>query len=86
MPRTWPVQDAKSRFSEFVNAALTHGPQIVSRRGSEVAVLVPITQWRRLEDMSRPDLKELLLTHEARTDDLVPARRARRHRMPPLVD
>ena len=84
MPRTWPVQDAKSRFSEFVNAALTHGPQIVSRRGSEVAVLVPITQWRRLEDMSRPDLKELLLAPEARTDDLVPPRRDRRHRMPPL--
>ncbi len=37
---TWPVQDAKARFSEFLDACLTEGPQMVTRRGTEAAVLV----------------------------------------------
>jgi hypothetical protein len=32
-PRTWPVQDAKARFSELLEASITKGPQIVTRRG-----------------------------------------------------
>ncbi|HEX2493444.1 MAG TPA: hypothetical protein VHK24_06675 [Steroidobacter sp.] len=26
MKKTWPVQDAKARFSEFLKASLTEGP------------------------------------------------------------
>ena len=44
----------------------------MTKRGVETAVLVPIEQWRQLERMTRPDLKELLLTSEARTENLVP--------------
>ena len=36
----WPVQDAKARFSEFLDTCLEDGPQVVSRRGIEAAVLV----------------------------------------------
>ena len=36
---TWPVQDAKARFSEFLDACLAEGPQLVTRRGAEAAVL-----------------------------------------------
>ena len=61
MGRRWPVQDAKSRFSELLDTTLAEGPQIVTRRGVETAVLLPIEQWRRLEQMTKPDLKELLL-------------------------
>ena len=86
MTKNWPVQDAKSRFSEFLDTTLAEGPQIVTRRGAETAVLVPIEQWRRLERMTRPDLKELLLASEARTEDLAPPRRRRRRRTPPVVD
>jgi antitoxin Phd len=39
--KSWPVQDAKSRFSEFLKASLTEGPQVVTLRGVETAVLVP---------------------------------------------
>ena len=39
--KVWPVQDAKARFSEFLDACLTTGPQMVTRRGAEAAVLVP---------------------------------------------
>ena len=86
MSRRWPVQDAKSRFSELLDTALAEGPQIVTRRGVETAVLLPIEQWRRLERMTRPDLKALLLAPEARTDDLTPPRRQHRHTTPLAVE
>ena len=70
MTKTWQVQDARARFSELLKTSLAEGPQIVTRRGVETAVLVPIDQWRRLEKMSSPNLKELLLAPEARTDSL----------------
>ena len=49
MSRKWPVQDAKARFSELLDTAIAEGPQIVTRRGAETAVLVPIEHWRKLE-------------------------------------
>lgn len=57
----WEVQDAKARFSEFLDATLRDGPQVVTRRGVEAAVFVPIDEWRRLKQAARPTLKELLL-------------------------
>ncbi len=86
MTRTWPVQDAKSRFSEFLDTALAEGPQIVTKRNVETAVLLPIEQWRRLQRMTRPDLKELLLATEGRTEELTPPRRQHRHRIPSAVE
>ena len=59
MSRAWQVQDAKARFSEFLEASITDGPQIVTKRGVETAVLIPIEQWRRQEKATRSDLKEL---------------------------
>ena len=38
---SWPVQDAKARFSELLDTALRSGPQVVTRRSVEAAVLVP---------------------------------------------
>lgn len=86
MSRTWPVQDAKSRFSELLDTTLMEGPQVVTRRGVETAVLVPIDHWRRLEQMARPDLKDLLLAPGARTYDLVPPRSLRNRRTPLIME
>ena len=86
MSKKWPVQDAKMRFSELLDTALAEGPQIVTKRGVETAVLLPIEQWRRMERMTRPDLKELLLSSEARTDSLTPLRRQHRRRTPLAVE
>ncbi|WP_428487225.1 type II toxin-antitoxin system Phd/YefM family antitoxin [Rhodopila sp.] len=80
--QTWPVQEAKSRFSEFLDTCLEDGPQIVSRRGTEAAVLVPIGQWRKLQAASQPTLKDLLLSDTARGDLDIPARGRRRRRVP----
>jgi antitoxin Phd len=74
--RTWQLQDARARFIEFLDASLRDGPQVVTRRGVEIAVLVSIDQWRRLQRISRPTLKELLLAEGPRFEGLVPRRRA----------
>lgn len=76
----WQLQDAKARFSEFLNTALKKGPQVVTRRGVETAVLVPIEEWNRLQKAARPSLKDLLLATEARADILVPERGKQRRR------
>ncbi len=79
---TWPVQDAKARFSEFLEKCLTEGPQMVTKRGAEAAVLVPAVEWRRLQAASRRSLKDLLLSDEGRADIPVPARGSARRRLP----
>lgn len=80
--RRWPVQDAKARFSELLEASLTEGPQVVTRRGVEAAVLVPVDQWRQLEQAARPRLKDLLLAESPRAEIPVPPRRGRRPSCP----
>ncbi|MFZ3236999.1 MAG: type II toxin-antitoxin system Phd/YefM family antitoxin [Stellaceae bacterium] len=86
--RSWPVQQAKARFSEFVEASLREGPQLVTRRGVEAAVLVPIAEWRRLQQSARPSLKELLLSPEPRFAEGLPTppRGRQRRRAKPLLD
>ena len=80
--QTWPVQDAKARFSEFLETCLAQGPQMVTKRGSEAAVLVPVDEWRRLQMAARPSLKELLLSDHARGDLVLPSRGQGRRRTP----
>ena len=79
---SWPVQDAKARFSEFLDACLARGPQLVTRRGTEAAVLVPVDEWRRLTAAARPSLKALLLAEGARSAALVPERGRAQRRKP----
>jgi antitoxin Phd len=78
--KTWPVQDAKARFSELLETCLREGPQLVTRRGQEAAVLVPIPQWQQLAHASELTLKDLLLTDSARGELQIPARGKRRRR------
>lgn len=77
---TWPVQDAKARFSELLDACVHDGPQLVTKRGAETAVLVDVAEWRRLKQAARPSLKDLLLSPEGRGDTHVPARGGARRR------
>lgn len=77
---TWPVQDAKARFSEFLEACLSEGPQLVTKRGAEAAVLVPVNEWRRLQAAARPSLKQLLLAPDARGELAVKPRGQARRR------
>jgi antitoxin Phd len=77
---SWQVQDAKARFSEFLDATIKKGPQVVTRRGIKTAVMVPIEEWERLQKAARPTLKDLLLAPEPRFDDIIGKGRVWRRR------
>ncbi len=44
----WQLQEAKNRFSELVNKVLNEGPQVVTRRGEEVVVIVSNEEYQKL--------------------------------------
>jgi len=46
--KTWQLQEAKNRFSELVNKVLKEGPQVVTRRGEEVVVIVSNEEYKKL--------------------------------------
>ncbi|MBI2395362.1 MAG: type II toxin-antitoxin system Phd/YefM family antitoxin [Deltaproteobacteria bacterium] len=52
-PRRWQLQDAKNRFSEVVSEAERTGPQIVTRRGTEAAVVLSYDDYRALTKSRR---------------------------------
>jgi prevent-host-death family protein len=59
-PDHWQIQEAKQRFSEMIRAVTTEGPQVITRHGEDVAVVVDIGEYRRL---TRPavDIANILL-------------------------
>jgi len=48
MGRSWQLQEAKSRFSAVIAAALQEGPQVITRRGTETAVLLSFADYRAM--------------------------------------
>ena len=70
--QTWAIQDAKARFSEFLEACMVDGPQLVTKRGSEAAVLVS-SRYIRLNPPAPPAAAE-------RCPVLAPAIRRAPHR------
>jgi prevent-host-death family protein len=64
----WPVYDAKARFSEFLETTLKEGPQVVTRRGVETAVLLPIDEWKHLQERARLSIPDPLLDPNAPHD------------------
>lgn len=47
MSKPWQLQEAKNRLSELVDAT-REGPQVITRRGKDAAVVLSIEQYRRL--------------------------------------
>lgn len=43
----WPVADAKARFSEMIDRALSDGPQTITRNGRRTVIVVSIEEWER---------------------------------------
>ena len=56
----WAVQEAKTRLSEVIEEANTKGPQIITRHGTERAVILSIAEYRALS-AHKPDLRAYLL-------------------------
>ena len=56
----WQVQEAKTKLSELIDEANKKGPQIITRHGSERAVVLSIAEYRALT-AHKPDLRAYLL-------------------------
>lgn len=57
---SWQLQEAKQRFSEVVRKAEEEGPQVVTRHGEEVVVVVSMSEWRE-RSPAKPSFKDWLL-------------------------
>jgi prevent-host-death family protein len=56
----WQIQEAKQKLSEVVDRAIDEGPQTITRRGVEVAVVVGVDEYRRWT-CDKQDLRDFLL-------------------------
>ncbi|GIH92755.1 type II toxin-antitoxin system Phd/YefM family antitoxin [Planobispora siamensis] len=63
------MQEAKQRFSEVVRRAVSEGPQVITRHGEEVAVVIDIAEYRRLQGKA-PDFGQFLLGDPDWDDDI----------------
>jgi prevent-host-death family protein len=70
---SWQLQEAKQRFSELVRRTLEEGPQVVTRHGEEVVVVVPAEEYRRRVE-KKPDFKEFLMSAPEGLENIIPER------------
>jgi len=43
----WTVAEAKAKFSEVIERAMSEGPQTITRKGRTAAVVVGAEEWQR---------------------------------------
>lgn len=48
MTQTWQLQEAKNKLSQVVDNALSQGPQIITRRGVEVVIVIAYEQFKKM--------------------------------------
>lgn len=48
MEKQWQLQEAKNKFSEVIDKAIDEGPQVITRRGAEVAIVLSYTEYRQM--------------------------------------
>jgi len=48
MARVWQIQEAKNKFSEVVDEAIKHGPQIITKRGVETVIVLSYAEYRKV--------------------------------------
>jgi prevent-host-death family protein len=57
---SWQLQEAKTKLSELIEDATVKGPQIITRHGTERAVILSIAEYRKLT-AHKPDFRAYLL-------------------------
>jgi len=82
----WQLQEAKARFSELIDDTLEKGPQVVTRRGIDTAVVVSIDEWHKLNEENRLTWKDVLLGDGPRFELSVPRRGLVKSRTPAVLD
>lgn len=66
---TWQLQDAKNKLSEVVDTSISKGPQIISRRGKNTAVLLSYEEYKKLTNKKKT-VKEALMALDISQLDL----------------
>lgn len=66
----WPIQEAQKQFSELMDKALAEGPQMITRSGTEVAVVMSAEEFRKLTSPKQL-LGDFLLDSPLRNSELV---------------
>jgi prevent-host-death family protein len=69
-PGRWQIQEAKQRFSEVIREVGRNGPQVITRHGEDVAVIVDMAEYRRLTGPAT-DLRQVLLGQPKFDNDVV---------------
>lgn len=57
---SWQVQEAKSKFSELIETVLTKGPQKITKRGEEIAVVISKKDYEKLQSSSLGFIERIL--------------------------
>lgn len=75
--QSWTVAEAKAKFSEVIDRALSQGPQTITRKGRRTAVIVGAEEWER-KTQRIGNLAEFLASSPLRGSDMkLPRRRDR---------
>ena len=74
---SWQLQEAKNKFSELIDRAVSEGPQVITRHGVEVAVVMPMAGYRKLTAPKKP-LGDFLLASPLRDSGLLIERDGRK--------
>ena len=48
MTRNWQLQEAKNKLSQVVEEAARDGPQIITRHGVEVAIVISFAEYQKM--------------------------------------
>ena len=70
MQRKWQMQDAKAKFAEVVRRANSEGPQIVTYRGADTAVVMSMDEYRKLAGTT-PNFRDHILNGPKLADEFV---------------
>jgi prevent-host-death family protein len=70
MTSKWPMQEAKARFSELVRKARTDGPQVVTYRGQDAAVVLSVENYERMQS-NRKSFVDHIFSGPKLDDDIV---------------
>jgi antitoxin Phd len=54
MISVWQLQEAKNKLSEVIEKALSHGPQVITRRGIETVIVLSYTEYRKMLLSQKP--------------------------------
>ncbi len=77
--QNWTVAEAKAKFSEIIDRAMSEGPQTITRKGRTAAVVVGAEEWQR-KTMRAGNLAEFFAGSPLRGSNLRLRRRKARLR------